>query len=215
MKWLTAHKMKETIDIYKKAKQERKDGNSIRAGELYTSVAFSKASNLPFYPNSGGELKQFLEAATCYRIGGQMDRCQNRCEIGILWAKDLRDRALSGSMPEHDIHYADRGGWDEAIGMFRLVGDLDGVDEAYNRAFEIFESAGDPLSHRAEKPKTTLYTWFTSLELAATNETYGMTFRQQRTYTEFANYVREKIPEYLNVLEQRGRWGPFPDGENE
>jgi hypothetical protein len=87
-----------------------------------------------------------------------MERWRNRCETGILRAEDMSGRALSGPMPERDIHHADRGGWQEAIGLFCLGGNFDGVDEAYDRAFEVYEAAGDPHSHRAETPKTTLYT---------------------------------------------------------
>lgn len=204
--------MEERSELHERAVHEREAGNSLEAGEYYTAAAFQSAGNVPIYPSPGGAVKHFLEAATCYRIAGRMDRCRNRCRMGVLWAEDLSDRALSGTMPERDIHHADRGGWQEAIGMLRLVGDLDGVEEAYERAFEVFEAAGDPASHRAEIPKTTLYTWFTSIEQAATQDVRGMSFRREQSYIEYANYVRERIPEYLEVLEEQGRWS-VPDSE--
>lgn len=205
--------MTDVSAAYERAERERESGNNIEAGEWYTSTAFLQSGKMPLYPSSGGDLKHFLEAATCYRIGGRMDRCRNRCQTGILRATDLSDRAMGGSMPDHDVQHADRGGWQEAIGMFRIVGNLDDVEEAYNRAFEIYEAAGDPESHRTETPKSTLYTWFRKLELAATQDTPGISFRRDRTYTEYANYVREKIPMYLQILEQKGEWRSLPNDE--
>ncbi|WP_436925272.1 hypothetical protein [Halosimplex amylolyticum] len=192
---------------YKKAEEERERGNLVEAGEWYTSAAFKKAASMPLYPSSGGELKHFLEAATCYRIAGRMNRCVNRCRTGILRAEEMADRALSAPTPDRDIHHADRGGWYEAVGMFRLVGNVGGVEDAYDNAFSIYEEAGDPRSHRAEPPKTTLYTWFYTLEHAATGDSTTMEFRKQQTYIEFAEYVREKIPQYLQTLEETGEWG--------
>lgn len=193
---------------FKRATQERAKRNNLQAGEYFTIAGYRTLGKEPLYPSSGGELKHFLEAATCYLVGGQRDRAVNRCKTGILRAEELHERAMNQPEPELDIHKANRGTWKEVIGIFRQVGDISGSDDAYAQAFDIYESAGDPSSHRAEPPKTPIYTWFRALEMGAIDQSRGVEFQRSKTYTQYGKYMREHIPEYLDTVTKQGEWTP-------
>lgn len=70
-------------------------------------------------------------AATCYRLGENSSRCANRCQQAVLLLADLRDRIFN--------HDAWIGLTYDLEGDFRVIGTLQGSDEAYNKASEYYQ----------------------------------------------------------------------------
>lgn len=190
----------------------RRQGQYVSAGDWYTLAAYTDLATGKPGNSSAAELRHFIEAATCYRVGGHKDRCENRCHMGILRAEDLRERYKDGSPPSHSVHHATRGGWDEFIGDLRVVGDLGGVAQAYERALTTYREAGDPEAYRAESPNSVLWAYFDDIERGATGDAGSISHRQTVTFSEFLQYKRKHLPTYIRTLVEQGEWSvPNPE----
>lgn len=202
---------KKGLESTDKAQEYRREGRYVNAGEWYTKSAYTDlAYGLPG-KSTGGELRRLLEAAICYRIGGRLDRCRNRCRMGILRAEDLRDRVLSDPPPEYGPHHAERAGWDESIGDFRIVGQLEGIDEAYEAAEEIYREAGDPLVNYVETPHFSLNAVFKSVAEGSGYDQDELKDRYENTTCiEWANFKRDQFPNFVETLVEQGEW-PIPE----
>lgn len=126
-----------TYTMYGKGTQLEKDGKFEAAGDAYT-----EESHLALSHNSlsepkdgllGAALHDLLEAALCYRRAGNMDRCQNRCQQGVLIAEDFQSYVVDGTER--------RGLLSEFIGDFKTLGELTGGSEAYTDAIQAYVDA--------------------------------------------------------------------------
>lgn len=120
------------------AADSRADGEFELAARYYTLGAYQAFASAD-YPDPeavttatsvGIGLYCLQSAAISFRLAGSIDRCRNRCEQGILIASDFRDHVFA--------YDALRGVGAEAIGDFRMIGELDGSDEGYETALEYY-----------------------------------------------------------------------------
>lgn len=192
-------------EIHRTACEHRREGNFVEAGHAYTRTAFHVWATYETLAGIG--FRRLLEAVTCYRLGGRSDLCENRCRIGVRQAELYRDRWLEPPMPDYPPDHANGGGWSELIAAFRLVGGLGGVDEAYTAAKQIYRDAGDPyIEYADEGPVHNHTVWFDSIagELGRTesHEIGGY----EMSYTEWADYKRARLPEFIDELVEHGEW---------
>ena len=86
-------------------------------------------------------LREHMYGALSYRFGGQIGRCQNQCQQGILLLEELRDYDPFGKDD------ARKGICWELIGDYRVIGSLDQHDLAYERAAEYYETVPQERHH--------------------------------------------------------------------
>jgi len=125
---------------YKENKHEAescvRDDDYVTAGNYYTLCAHSRLSN-QFKDGNRSDtvdligLSHLLEAGICYLLGNSEERTKNRCRQGVLIAEDLRDYGHG--------YEAEKGLMWEYIGDYRLFGDFDDYEEAYEKAKTIYE----------------------------------------------------------------------------
>lgn len=148
-----------------KASKYRDSSEFESAGNYYTLAGYEalsagEATRAPFERgevNTARGLRSLLEATSCYRIAGKRKRAQNRAEQGILVCRDLQ---------EHVIDYnAQRALMNEYIGDFRLLGGLDGFDDAYKKARETYASTENPIGWQADPAFELNMSFFFSLSL--------------------------------------------------
>lgn len=194
----------ETADNY------RQQGMFHEAGDYYTIAAYEYLGTSP--PTTGLSISHpvyvLLQAAVCYRLDDDFDRAVNRCHQGILISEDVLERVMEAETPENIYDDARRGAIYEYIGDFRVVGELNGVDEAYDNAIHIYQGAGDPETNYSEQEHMRLMDFF---DLIATTVSDGLDTSWRRslsglTFTDWAEYKREKLPELLSDLYEYGKW---------
>jgi hypothetical protein len=125
------------------AEAARKVGNNSEAGDYYTLACHEALGRSEYVipPFEDGAvyaawgLKSLLFASLCYRRAGAMDRCQNRCQHGILICEEIRDITVKSE--------AQRGMMNEYIGDFRHLGTIEGATDAYNAAYEQYQAFDD------------------------------------------------------------------------
>lgn len=188
--------------------EHRRNGDFVEAGECYTSVAYHYFSQWP--PVRGKKTSQgeyfLLLAATCYRLGGQMDRAMNRCQQGILIAEELLDRTkeLGGSSAYDRSRYA---AWHEYIADFRLVGELDGTSESYEQAKRAYLDEGDPPFAHREQEHIWLAEFFELVLLGTSHDTEEWrVFRREATFSEWVEYKQDQLPDALDALVSQSSW---------
>ena len=124
------------------------DGEFEVAGDLYTQAAYSCLEHDTMLSGSGygiGEgLDNMLRAALCYRCAGEIGRCQNRTEQGVLIAQDVQEYVLT------DERYV--AVLQEFIADFYAFGNAKGRDQAYQDTIQMYEEADVAFS-------TSLNTW--------------------------------------------------------
>ncbi|MFC4357954.1 hypothetical protein ACFO0N_08335 [Halobium salinum] len=138
--------MHQTADEHRNAAVEALAGRDPeRAGDEYTRTAWAtlatpRADVGPFDADERGwvgvGLGALVVSAVCYRVAGRDARATHRGVEGVAVARDLR-HAL-----EHPVQ---RACLREFVADFRVVGGLDGVQEAYAAAAEAYEHAADSL----------------------------------------------------------------------
>lgn len=192
-------------ELRRTASEYRREGTFVEAGDAYTRLAFHTWATYDVLWGLG--CRQLLEAATCYRLAGQTDICKKRCQVGVQQAETIRDRTCDRSEPDYPPDHANRGGWDEFVGTFRLLGELDGVDEAYAVAKESYFEAGDPrIEYADEGPVHQNTVWFDSVAREIGRERSHDIEKYTTSYSEWADYKRERLPEYVAELVEQGEW---------
>lgn len=193
-----------------KAIELRNDEKLIDAGEQFTLTAYQylgQSSFSPPYGHTAWGLYALLMAGTCYIIGGEESRCKNRCRQGILIAEDIKHRVLAEPVPENIYDHARRGAWDEYIGDFRVLGQLEEADEAYDAAVEIYLDAGDPDTGFSEQEHMRLRQYFTEVA-GATGYNSGELnrLRTSISFSAWIAYKREYFPDILDRLSKSEKW---------
>lgn len=193
-----------------RARELQSNGNSVQAGEYHTLIAhewLGKSLPTKFGTKiSGGEVA-LLRAAICYRLGGRLDRCENRCRMGILVAEDMIDRVFEMEPPENAYDRARRGAWYEYIGDFRCIGDFGDPGSAYDRAIEVYEDAGDPGTECSEQEHMYTMAVYNEVARALGRDPEPVeTTQNDMTLTDWVEKKRETYPEMLTELDERGEW---------
>jgi len=206
--------------MYDRARELQTEAESLRsaddlteAGYTYTLAAHEYAGAATrVFPEPGSQelaLRELLKAATCYRIGGDEFRTQNRCDLGILLAEDHFEYINEVGYEEGTFAALRRGAWPEFIGDFRTIAERGDADEAYEQAISIYESAGDFEFVCAEQEHMALTVFVESIrrglgqdvpEEAPERRGFGYSF------SEWVKYKREQLPELLAQLEEQGEW---------
>lgn len=193
-----------------RAIRARKGGELVRAGEHYSLAGFARLSeDIPgrYGIRVSAGVVNLLRAAICYRVGNRPNRCQNRCEIGILVAEDVHQRVFDEERPENAYDRARRGVWQEYIGDFRHIGRINDPDEAYQNAIDVYEDAGDPDTFYSEQEHC--YTMAVYREVArSVGRDCGPVDSVSNDLT-LGTWVQKKRETYVSMLtelEERGEW---------
>lgn len=201
---------KQARQLEEKAEEKRTSGEYVVAGDYYSQAAFERAGVGTFvHGSSGSELHRFLDACTCYRVGGADEWCTNRARMGEVLAEELAARAIARPEEPHAFDQAMRSVWYEFVGDFRMIGGLGRSDWAYDQANETYLGAGDPLTSAAEGPIRALMGFFYSVATAAgadMDEVYEST--RELPFSEIAEYKRERLPEHLETVVESGSYLP-------
>lgn len=128
-----------------------------RAGDEYTWAAWTyladpREDSGPFDGTEKGWVGRGLErlatAAVAYRVAGEPTRATHRAVEGVAIARDL-ESALDRPIQQACLA--------EFVADFRLVGDLDGVEAAYDDAETAYHAAADGLDDPAYWTTTPLF----------------------------------------------------------
>ncbi|MFC7046963.1 hypothetical protein ACFQH6_17540 [Halobacteriaceae archaeon GCM10025711] len=191
------------------AHELRRAGEFEAAGNLYTRAAFEGLGVNEFtLGNTSRYLRPLLSAATCYRLAGDERTCRYRCQVGALLAEEIGERLLARSTPENAYDNARRGAWFEFVGDFRLLGGLDGADDAYERAKEIYREAGDPETADSEVVHGVLLGYFYDVAAAVGHdtETFNLEVSLRYPFSEWVEYKQAYLPDLLDTLFEQGEW---------
>lgn len=205
-------------DLTEKADEFRGSNELRKAGNFYTAAAYEYAGTVsehsfpdPDYTRSA--LGELLKATTCYRIVGDEFRTQNRCELGTVLAEDYAEFSRNQEFDENSFANLRRGAWPEFIGDLRTIAERDDADEAYDRAKEIYESAGYWEFVLKEWEHIRLSSYFRLVREGLGHdiprdapEVHGM----DMTFTDWLEYKRERLPDMLDELEAQGTWPVEP-----
>lgn len=185
------------------------------AGNYYTSAAHEYAGavlghSFPEPDYTYSSIAELLAATVCYRIAGDEFRVQNRCELGTLLAEDYIEYINDQDYREGSFADLRRGAWPEYIGDLRTVAERDDAEDAYDRAKEIYESAGADIEFVcAEQEHMRLAGFFRILKRGLGHEISRDAPEQTApgtTFPEWLEYKRERLPELLDQLEEQGEW---------
>jgi hypothetical protein len=129
--------------------------------------------------------------------------------MGTLLAEDYFDFSESQEFEQNSFANLRRGAWPEFIGDLRTIAQRDDAAEAYDRAVEIYESAGYWEWVLREQEHTRLAAFFRTVreglghDISRTApEVHGM----DMTFADWLEYKRERLPGLLDALEQQGSW---------
>lgn len=203
-----ARELTEQADGFRSSNELRKAGNvyTAAAHEYAGTVTEHSFPNPDYTPSALGEL---LEATTCFRISGDEFRTQNRCELGTRLAEDYAEFSRNQEFEENSFANLRRGAWAEFIGDLRTIAERDDADEAYDRAKEIYDSAGYWEFVLKEWEHIRLSSYFRLVREGLGHdiprdapEVHGM----DMTFTDWLEYKRERLPGMLDELEAQGEW---------
>ena len=126
-----------------------------RAGDEYTRAAWRvladpREGGGPFDEKGwvGAGLRHLVVAAVAYRVAGRDGRATRRGVEGVAVARDLRE---SFDRPVQQACFA------EFVADFRVVGDLDGAEAAYEDAAAAYREAGDAVEDPSYWTTTPLF----------------------------------------------------------
>lgn len=184
----------------------------IEAGEYYTLSAYGRFGLS--VPNTYGTkvslgMAALLRGAVCYRVGGRLDRCQNRCRQGILVAEDMIERVFDMEPPDYPYDRARRGAWHEYVGDFRCIGDVGDPDAAYERAIEVYLEAGDSDTICSEQEHW--YTMAVYREVANAVDADPGPIDDHRNDMTLSDWVERKQTTYPALLTELTSVGKFPE----
>lgn len=181
-----------------------------RAGDVYTTSGFARLGIRPPTRqglNVGTGLVEFLYASTCYRLGDLQQRCVDRCQMGVLIANEMRERVHDREPPDNFYERARRGVWDEFVGDFRIIAGFDDPDAAYARAQKTYRDAGDPRTGYAEQIHIGLMGFVQRIEMGLGHDMDPWSnIRSEITLSEWVEYKREHLAEFLEELVKQGEW---------
>jgi len=128
-----------------------------RAGDKYTRAGWASLANPrddsgPFDGTEKGwvgrGLQRLATAAVAYRVAGEPNRATHRAVEGVALTRDL-ETALARPIQVACLA--------EFVADFRLIGDLDGVETAYEDAEAAYREAADTLDDPAYWTTTPLF----------------------------------------------------------
>lgn len=135
-------------------REHRSSRRFSEAGDQYTFAAYAGLARSEFadVTKLSSAVYWLLCSGLCYRLSGNLDRARNRCRQGILIAEDLRsnafrDDALRDLRNEEE---ALAGLSYEYVGDFRLLGDIEGHSDSYERAEKYYDRVENHLAWNSE-----------------------------------------------------------------
>lgn len=202
-------------ELSEQARRHRQSGNLRKAGNAYTAAAHEYAGTVEEHVFPGSDstvsaLGEVLNATTCYRIAGDEFRTQNRCELGILLVEDYIEYIETVCVTDNPFADVRRGAWSEYIGDLRTIARHADAENAYDEAVSIYRSAGDEKFVFGEKEHMRLAAFFRSVRRGLGHEIPEDAPEQQpwgeTTFSEWVEYKRKRLPDYLDQLEAQGEW---------
>lgn len=202
-------------ELSSEAKNYRNRGKLSRAGNAYTGAAHEYAGSVeehifPECDYTADAVSSLCKAATCYRIVGDEFRTENRCDIGILLARDYANYIEAVNKGESAFGELRRGAWPEFIGDLRTIAGMDDADDAYDRAQEIYESSGEWEFVFAEEEHTRLAGFFLDVRRGLGHEIEEDAPERRPldgpSFVEWLEYKRDRLPDLLDQLEEQGEW---------
>lgn len=149
--------------------------------------------------------RRILRGVLCYRISGNLARCRNHCEQGILIAEDLHDneRDFGGNWQE-----AHMGLCHELIGDLRLYGALGDHQAAYDEARGVYETIDNHLGWQAEDEFHALISPLLTFAAAISHE---IDFETENTIKnesllERIDYKKEHYEDIIEQVVENGGW---------
>jgi len=212
---ISTAKMKEKArNLSKKAEELRQSDRLQAAGNYYTASAHEYAGVVTEHTFPGADktvsaLGELLNAATCYRLVGDTYRVNNRCELGTLLAEDYLNYIDSGEWDENSFVPFRRGAWHEFIGDLRTVAEKEEASNAYEKAIDIYISAGDWEVVYGEKEHLRIASYLRSVRRGLGHDISEDAPEMQgsgTTFSEWVWYKQENLPKYLSQLEAQGSW---------
>ena len=201
-------------ELRKSARIMRDNGKLSDAGAIYTAAAHEDAGTVtghsfPEPDRTYAAVSSLCYAATCYRLDGGESLTQNRCDLGILLAKDYSEFIDTQEIEKQSFADLRRGVWPEFIGDLRTIARRDNANDAYDEAIRIYRKAGDYQFVIGEQEHTRLAAYFRSLKRGLgikIPETAPEQLSPDITFTDWIEYKRTSLPELLNELGQQGTW---------
>jgi len=201
-------------ELVEQAQEHREESALKKAGDLYTAAAHEFAGTVthhtfPTPDGTNGAISRLRYAATCYRIEQEVFRTQNRCDLGVLLAEDYIEYIDGQEFETGSFADLRRGAWHEYIGDLCTIARRDDAADAYERAVEIYRSAGDSELAYAEQEHMRLTGFYRALRRGLGHDIPDTAPEQQSlevTFTEWIEYKRERLPDLLDELEAQGAW---------
>lgn len=190
-------------DLREEADELRSEREFAEAGDKYTLAAYGilKESGLKsgYNPEFSEGLYLLLNSALAYRLDGNLERCRNRCRVGILIAEDAKEFIF-------EKHSAEKGLYNEYVGDFRLVGDTGDYDEAYGEAREFYEDVQNPLAWQAEWTFEINFVFLQSLADSVGQEIEDYEKVHTESLIARIEYKREHFPGIVDEVLEQGYW---------
>ena len=208
--------------LAKDARQRRQSGDLLEAADRYTAAAHEYAGTVTEHVFPGSDstvaaLGALLNATTCYRIGGDTFRTQNRCDLGIVLAEEYIKYIEETDLDENSFADFRRGAWSEFIGDLRTIARRDDAKTAYDDAIAIYRAAGDEKFVFGEKEHMRLAAFFRGIRRGLGHDIPHDAPEQQPwdgpLFSEWVEYKRETLPDLLAKLEAQGTWPRSIDPE--
>lgn len=199
------------IKLRDEALELRSAGDFESAGDHFTWAAFEGLGESELSKEGASEwaigdaIHCLQSAALCYRLAGGLERCQLRCEQGISIARELREFVLKPD-PEKGLTF-------EYEGDFRVIGDLEGYEEAYLTAARYYMDNKPFDGWEGE----TLFVWNYKLFEELVNVTEHDVPEYLDLNYEFLHRVKYKRTEFPNIVQQlveQGEWEGGTDKES-
>jgi tetratricopeptide (TPR) repeat protein len=193
------------------AKAHHKDGRYEEAADAYVESGYEYLGAYglaPFKVSPARGLTQLAIAAACLRHIERMDDCRNLCWQGVYVSEAIGKKALDQPRASYDYDQSKRGVWFGYAGDFKLLGDLPGKEEAYEKAKEVYIDAGDPQRgaeqlHMAVIVLTKYLLHGTGME---TDELRSLGRPPEEPLSEWIEFKRRRIPEALERLDTCEEW---------
>lgn len=191
------------------ADEHRLEGDLFSAGEFYTAAGFAYLAEEPLSTRTVWHYHgrtELLNAGLCYRISGRNELASARCRLGECLALEQGRRIRDYDEPER-VKALHRGTWYEFVGDFRVVGELENVDEAYDVAAEQYRDWGDFTLVNTEQQNDYLITFFNNVSSGTDREFERVDlFSDNLTFTDWIEYKRSMLPEAIDELVEAGTW---------
>ena len=192
------------------AKVSHESGEYVDAAVAYVAAAYAyfAENGLSNSVSAARGLESLLRGAACLRVIGERDRYRNLCWQGVYVSQAIAREAMSRPPESHPHDRSERRVWYEFEADCRALGELPGVDEAYETAERAYREAGDPQCVSCEQilmavavlPK--LLFRGTSADSDDLNEI----LRPGTTLTEWIRFKRQRLPAVLKRLDEEDEW---------